>query len=149
MYISDIEEKKTGETKQGRSVKANPRRAPLYTALRYLGAALLCAVFGIIYEAFSFGVYSPFMVFAFVFPLLLGAFPNLLIALFAPDLYPGTISRYVYHAGVSTLTVGSIFWGVLEIYGTTSPLENVYLILGSILVGSGAVGFIVFSVKHK
>ena len=45
----------------------------------YVLAAVNVAVFSAIYEHFSFGVYSPFMIFAFAVPLLMGALPFLLL----------------------------------------------------------------------
>ena len=49
------------------------------TALIYLFASIFCAAFGAIYEIFSHGVYSAFMICAFVFPLVGGALPFLLL----------------------------------------------------------------------
>lgn len=39
------------------------------TAFRFLFVSLAVLVFGMVYEVFSHGVYSKFMIFAFVFPL--------------------------------------------------------------------------------
>ena len=47
----------------------------------YLAAAIFCALFGAIYEFFSHGVFSFFMIYAFAIPLAAGAFPLLWIAL--------------------------------------------------------------------
>ena len=105
-------------------------------------AALFCALFGAVYEAFSHGVYSYGMIYAFAFPLALGVLPLTLIsALSAP--YPNRAVRNVYHAGIATLTVGSIISGVLEIYGTTNPLTLVYWILGGLLTVRGAAWYLV------
>ena len=41
----------------------------------YLLAAVCCAAFGAIYECFSHGVYSYYMTYAFMIPLLAGALP--------------------------------------------------------------------------
>ena len=49
------------------------RKRVLRHAAGELGAALFCAVFGMIYEVFSHEVYSYYMIYAFVIPLLLGA----------------------------------------------------------------------------
>ena len=43
----------------------------------YLTASVFCALFGAVYELFSHGVYSYWMIYAFAFPLLLGAIPCL------------------------------------------------------------------------
>ena len=45
----------------------------------YLLCMVLCALFGAVYERFSHGVWSCFMVYAFAFPLLLGLMPFFLL----------------------------------------------------------------------
>ena len=103
-------------------------------------AALFCALFGAVYEAFGHGVYSYGMIYAFAFPLAFGVLPLYLIdILHAP--YPGKALRELWHAGIATLTVGSIVTGVLEIYGTTNPLTIVYWIFGAAFIAAGAVGY--------
>lgn len=47
----------------------------LNTAFRYLIISIAVALFGAVYEYFSFGVWSAFMVYAFMVPLLGGALP--------------------------------------------------------------------------
>lgn len=49
------------------------------TALLYLAATILCAVFGAVYEVFSHEVYSYYMIYAFLFPLIGGALPFFLL----------------------------------------------------------------------
>ena len=109
-----------------------------FTALIYLAAASLCMVFGVIYEQFSHGVYSPFMMFAFLVPLLGGFVPFLLICLLKGK-YPSKLSKSLYNAGIGFLTVGSLIQGVLEIYGTTNRLMAVYPIAGGILLVHGII----------
>ena len=108
------------------------------TGLVYLSAALFCALFGAIYEHFSHGVYSGFMIYAFVYPLALGALPFFAMSLSGRRL-PGRLPFNLYNAGIATLTVGSIFRGVLDIYGTTNSLTTVYWALGAGLTLFGAV----------
>lgn len=52
---------------------------------------------------------------------------------------PGELPVLLWHMGLAALTVGSLFGGVLEIYGTTSRLLSVYPLVGGILAGAGAV----------
>lgn len=107
-----------------------------------LAASLFCALFGAVYECFSHGVYSYWMIYAFVFPLALGALPlTLVAALSLPG--PNCIVRSILHAGIAVLTVGSIVTGVLEIYGTTNPLTAGYWILGSILTVFGTILYLI------
>ena len=112
------------------------KRKSLKAARNYLLASLFCAFFGAIYEAFSHGVYSYFMVYAFAFPLTLGTLPEILCGLRGAE--PPPIPARLWGAGVATLTVGSIFRGILDIYGTSSPLSLVYWIVGGLLALSGA-----------
>lgn len=120
------------------------RQRLLKTALGYLAVSVACGVMGAVYETFSFGVYSPFMLYAFAFPLAGGALPFLLLGLFSRR-SPGSLARRLYHFGIAALTVGSFVQGALEIYGTTSALVRVYWIAGPILSALGillyALGF--------
>ncbi len=68
------------------------------------------------------------MLLAFLFPLLGGALPCALLMRTPRCAQPGVLSRCLYDSGLAALTVGSIFRGVLEIYGTTSRLSAVYWI---------------------
>lgn len=98
-------------------------------AFRYLLVAILCALFGAVYELFSHGVYALGMVYGFGFPLIGGALPALLLLKYGVKL-PSDASRQLWHFGISALTVGSLFSGALEIYGTSSPLTSVYWLAG-------------------
>ncbi len=102
-------------------------------ALRDLLATALIGVFGMVYEHFGHGVYSAFMACAFLIPLLGGALPCLVHALHGRRPWPVWAVR-LHHWGLATLTVGSLFQGVLEIYGTTNRLVLVYLIVGCVLL---------------
>ena len=101
----------------------------------YLLSALLCALFGAVYELFSHEVYSCFMICAFLLPLLLGAIPFVLLRMRGKP-FPGRAADLI-HAGVAALTVGSVLQGVLEIYGTSNPLTAVYWAAGGVLVSAG------------
>ena len=101
----------------------------------YLLTAACCAVFGAVYELFSHGVCSYFMLCAFLFPLLLGAVPFFLMRKRA-KVFPGGSAELI-HAGVAALTVGSILQGVLEIYGTANPLTAICWAAGGVLTAAG------------
>ena len=103
-------------------------------------AAAAFAVFGAIYEHFGHGVYSYFMLYAFLFPLLLGAIPLLYIKKRIPDR-----ALVLWHCAIGTMTVGSIFQGVLEIYGTTNRMIWVYPILAGALI----IAAIVSGIMHR
>lgn len=106
-----------------------------------LMAAVVCALFGAVYERFSHGVYSYWMLYAFAFPLALGVLPLYLLSVLGGR-RPGPVRWGLYHAGVATLTVGSLVSGALEIYGTASPLVAVYWIAGEALTLLGGLLFL-------
>lgn len=204
----------------------------------YLAAAIFCALFGAVYEFFSHGVFSFFMIYAFAIPLAAGAFPLLWIALrtrkyigeedfrdrdgmsidepcfndtgigepflnergsdepcldeaaeaesgaesdgpatcfmeivrspenaeaesrrripfggqedmevfsAAPKRmfhFPGSLELNAWGSGIAAMTAGSIFRGVLDIYGTTNKLVIVYPVAGTVLMTFGLVSFI-------
>lgn len=117
------------------------------TAFVYLLASLLCAVFGAVYEVFSHEVFSFYMIYAFMFLLVLGTLPFLLISLIRPKQYPGAVAGNLYHLGVVTLTVGSVIQGILDIYGTSNSLSVVYWYLGGILVLLGIISWKFSSIR--
>lgn len=102
----------------------------------YLLVTLFCAAFGAVYEWFSHEVYSYYMLYAFMIPLLGGILPFYCMLHFQIRI-PGRTARRLHHFGISTLTVGCIFWGVLEIYGTTNRLAIVYFIVGGMFLFLG------------
>ncbi|MBQ7455521.1 MAG: hypothetical protein IJS53_03685 [Clostridia bacterium] len=103
------------------------------TTRAYVFSALFCGVFALVYEAFGHGVWSFFMVFAWIFPLGFGALPLLMLRRCPP-----APARWLWRAGIATLTVGSLLQGALEIYGTSHPLASVYPVAGVALCAAGA-----------
>ena len=112
------------------------RREMLKAALVHCAAAALCALFGAVYELFSHGVYSYFMLYAFALPLVLGALPTLVLAL-REGPRPRPWARRLWHGGVAALTVGCLFEGVLRIYGTESVWALAYLGVGAAMLLAG------------
>lgn len=100
----------------------------------YFIITILCILFGYIYELFSHEVYSNYMIYSFIFPLVLGQFPSMLVAFSIIKRKPCRISLNLYNAGIATLTIYSILKGVLEIYGTTNSLIVWYLYIAVILI---------------
>ena len=113
-------------------------------ALIYLLCAIFLALFGAVYEHFSFGVYSGFMLYAFVFPLVGGALPALSLALWEREKTILPMGLWLYRAGIATFSVGCIIRGVLEIYGTENPLTLCYRYVGLGLCIPGG-GLILYS----
>ena len=92
----------------------------------YLLGALVTFIFGCIYEIFSHGVISLFMVCAFLVPLLLGAHP-LAFRMRKREDIPGGIPLQLQACSIASLTAWMIVKGILEIYGTTNSLCHIYL----------------------
>lgn len=109
---------------------------------------MFLALFGAVYEAFGHGVWSYGMVYAFAFPLVLGVLPLYLMGMLRAKA-PSRPAGSVYHAGIATLSVGSLVTGALEIYGTTSPLTVVYWVLGAELVLLGAGMYLVSRIRNR
>ncbi|MDD3336865.1 MAG: hypothetical protein PHI98_15355 [Eubacteriales bacterium] len=107
------------------------------TAKRYGMASGAVLLFAAVYEANGYGVYSPFMVLLFLWPLLLGAIPFFILSRWKRSFFLGWLPRCLYHSGVATLTTGSAVSGILEIYGTASPYTVVYWVVGGLLLVSG------------
>ena len=106
----------------------------------YLLYSLFLIIFAVIYELFSHGVYSNYMIFAFLIPFIYGYCGSFLMGSGASK-----IGNMLYNYGIITLSIGSIFKGILEIYGTTNKLLYVYVVLGIMLV---IIGIIIY-LKNK
>ena len=55
---------------------------------------------------------------------------------------PGRFALNAYNSGLAALTVGSIFKGVLDIYGTTNRLVYVYAAVGGLLTAVGLIAYL-------
>ena len=133
VYSSDINEKNRMEK----------------TAFGYFLIALFCALFGAVYEAFSHDVYSFYMLYAFGFPLVGGTLPFWVLSRSSRLFCPGVWSCRLYHSGIAALTVGSIVRGILEIYGTTNRLSEVYFVTGVLLMAVGGMVFLFEGIRTK
>ena len=112
-------------------------------------------VFAKIYGIFSHGVSSAFMSYAFLLPLSLIFFPKLLNLCTGNRLWNGSLKRkeeegeknlflsslasFLWKSGVAVLTVGSLYKGVLDIYGTSGSFEWVYLVVGILALIAGGI----------
>lgn len=108
--------------------------------LAYIGITLFCAIFSTVYEYFSHGVYSNFMVYLFAIPLLVGVAPELL-GMVLPRFHASSPwANLLRHFSVATLSVGSALQGIVEIYGTTNENIKYYFVIGiGLLVASLAL----------
>ena len=97
------------------------------------------AFFGAVYEHYSHEVYSYYMIYAFAIPLLLGALLYGIAAL--KNMTPDRVSVNLWNSAIAAFSVGSVFKGVLDIYGTTNRLIIIYPIVGSALGLAAIVAF--------
>ena len=118
------------------------------TAATYLAVALVCAIFGTVYELFSYGVFSMFMIFCCMPPLVLGSVPFFAIYIFGKGM-PGRLAFNLYNSGVATITVGFIFRGVIEIYGTTNRLSHIYSLFGALFIAASLTVYIIDIIRNK
>ncbi len=105
-----------------------------------LAGTVFLALFGAVYEIFSHGVYSYFMIYAFAVPLVMGVVPYTLMML--KCMHPDRTPLLLWNSAIATFAVGSLFLGALQIYGTTNSLTVVYPIVGSVLAISALILFI-------
>jgi len=108
------------------------------TSLIFLCVALFCGLISAVYEHFSHGVYSNYMIYLFAFPLIGGALPYAVLGLAPKIRCPSPASMRTFNSGVAALTVGSCIKGVLDIYGTSSSYQPIYWVLGIALIVVGA-----------
>lgn len=117
-----------------------PGRTALRNCTGNLSAAAFLAFFGAVYEYFSHDVYSYFMIYAFAVPLLAGAIPFAAAALKGYD--PDRIFINLWNSAIAAFSVGSLFKGVLDIYGTTNRLTAVYPVTGTVLALAAVIHLI-------
>lgn len=118
------------------SQRADRQRLLYAHGLRLLAAAALTALFGAIYEHFSFGVWSYWMVYAFA-PFLLGGLWLLILP--RRRSVPGDLFLGLLEPGLVMLTLGAVLAGVVEIYGSENRLLPVLPALGGALTLAAAV----------
>lgn len=100
----------------------------------YIFITIFCYIFAKVYELYSHGVYSAFMSNAYLIPLIFGAIVSLIQSVSGKTKIYNRVSVNLYNASIATFTVYSILRGVLEIYGTTNSLINVYVYVGIVLL---------------
>ena len=128
----------------------------LRTGMIYLAASLVIAAAAAVYGLFSHGVYSYWMTYAFMLPLLLGAMPHLLSAfknemrkagsaagtnglLRKADVFRKHFSGDLQVAVIAALTTGSLLKGALDIYGTTNRLLIAYPVIALMAVAAAVL----------
>lgn len=115
--------------------------------MRYGLLSGLSAVFALVYELLSHGVLSWYMALLPLWPLLGGAIPFLVLARLR--ISTAQLTRCLWHAGLLTLTAGSLMTGVFEIYGSMSSLVRVYWIAGAALTAAGLADFLWHCLRRR
>ncbi|MBO7519777.1 MAG: hypothetical protein J6T73_03275 [Clostridia bacterium] len=118
----------------------------LKTSFIYLCVSLFLILFGAIYEYYSHGVYSYFMIYAFCLPLVFGALTYFVRALLSNQNKQLDASDFLYCGAITAFTAGSIMKGVLDIFGTTNANMKVYPVFGGALL---VAAIILKIIKHK
>lgn len=109
----------------------------------YIALTAAAGLFSVIYELYSHGVYSDFMVYLFVIPLILGVLPEAIALIYPRWVTPDGWHRLLRDFAVATLSIGSILQGVVEIYGTTSTWTVYYFVVGAAMLLASIAGWIV------
>lgn len=152
----------------------NLRRRRRGVLFRYLAVSVFCLVFFAVYSHFSHGIQSLWMTFLFVWPLILGGIPALLILCgilsdteekavhnktfesagqkkeekqgYIETLRQlwksGGMQKDLYRFGIASVTAASFLKGALEIAGTDSFYPNLLLVVGILLLLTGAVFYL-------
>lgn len=94
----------------------------------YIAASVFFFVFQIVYGRFSHGVSSLYMTWAFLIPLVSGIINE--VSYHVKATIRELNMRHLLAGGAVWLTLGSVFQGVLDIYGTTNQLTIMFLIVG-------------------
>ncbi len=99
------------------------------TAIIYLIFGVITFIFSIVYSLFSHEVYSDYLTFAFLYPLIGGMVIYLLLSKF------NSFKKWpynFYNAGIATITMGSILAGINEIAGADT-LYFMWFYLGGVI----------------
>lgn len=113
-------------TSEGREIACKKASA-------YIPVTIFVMLLGFVYELFGHGVYSPFMVYAFVFPLVFGLVFWYLMSRVQKEVVINSLFVNSWTAMLFTFMMGFLYKGVLDIYGTYAKLSLVYWIVGGVL----------------
>ena len=120
----------------------------LRRALVFTSVSLFLALFGAVNEMFSHGVYSYSMIYAFAYPLVLGAFPSIIMAMLSRPC-KGSVAFDLYVFAIAFATVGSLIDGVLEIYGTSNRYMVIFNVVSVLLLAASVILWIVKRIRHR
>ena len=93
-------------------------------------------LFGVVYEHFSFGVYSEFMIYAFVPMLQETAF---LMLMYEKKNNISSTAKNLLRCASVTASVGCVATGIVAIYGTENRLLKIYAIAAAVLYAAAVL----------
>lgn len=129
------------------SVESKLRRRFKLQALSSALISVFLVVFNIIYTHFSYGQYSLYMRYMFLFPLIMCCLiPSVFYILKAYG-YVNRLAFNLWNASAATFVFGCIVKGVIEISGRQTDFERIYFSLGSLLAVIAVIS--VFIEKKK
>ncbi len=111
-----------------------------------LSGTVFLAFAGAVYEHYSHGVYSYYMIYSFAIPLLFGVVPYTILLI--KGKFPHRVFLNLWNSAVATLSVGCLFKGVLAIAGYTNSLIIVYPIVG-IALALAAVASVLMDLRFE
>lgn len=110
---------------------SDTKKVFIKTAIIYFVFSVIVLVFSLVYSIFSHEVYSNFLSYAFLYPLVGGSVLYILLS------FTKTFRKWpynFYNAGIATITMGSILAGVNEIAGADTLYYLLYFLVGFILI---------------
>jgi len=110
------------------------------TAIVYAAVAVFCVIFDRVYAQFGHGVISDTMDWMFLYPLIGGALPFLVLWWKQAETERHRFLYNAYNSGIAALIIGSTLFGVFEIAGTSSIYTIAFYILGWALCAVGLLG---------
>lgn len=127
----------------------------MYTSAREAGLARLkksaraygilaafCGVFSTVYLQFSHGESSPFLIWLFAPPLLLGAIPALLLSRTRSLRLPKRPARRIWNSAVATLSTGMLVRSVINISGRYTDYDTIYWLASGLLFLAATVCYL-------
>ena len=114
---------------------------------KYFIMSIITGIISLIYELFSHGVYSNYMLLCFLIPLLLGSFMYYIINSHKKR-FVYVLPSKIYNSSIITLLLYSFVRGVLDIYGTTNDILNIYPYITIILIITSIV-LNIYLIKNK
>ena len=103
----------------------------LKTALVYFISSVVTVVFSIVYSFFSHEVYSDYLTYAFLYPLIGGAVLYLFISKI--NIFKKWPYNF-YNAGIATITTGSILAGINVIAGADTLYFMWFYLVGIVFI---------------